>query len=183
MSPVPVSLATVRSRWLSALDLLGAFGGNPHIVKPSRKDYELQLKSVHSTFPTPLPPYLPRATTVPSSTTLLDRKSSSNIPSSHAGRFSLSLRGVRRELRGRGPRGDFLVKEVEEALQVWLSNGNQPVNQLQVIDKSDRPVITEVSRTPLQVVWKTDDAFARWIIHCVARWHGVVSFSKSRIEE
>jgi len=38
--------------------------------------------------------------------------------------------------------------------------------------------IREVERTPMRLVWSTeDDAFARYIIHCVCRWHSVVSYS------
>jgi len=49
---------------------------------------------------------------------------------------------------------------------------------------SGRPVgnsgtIVEVSRTPLQLIWRIpDDAFARYVVHCCARYHEVVSFSK-----
>lgn len=39
--------------------------------------------------------------------------------------------------------------------------------------------IREVERTPTRLVWSVeDDAFARYIIHCVCRWHSVVSYSE-----
>lgn len=40
-------------------------------------------------------------------------------------------------------------------------------------------VIHEVARTPLQLVWAiSEDGFARYVVHCCARYHEVVSFSK-----
>lgn len=40
--------------------------------------------------------------------------------------------------------------------------------------------VVELSRTPLQLVWRiTDDAFARYVVHCTARYHKIVSFSQS----
>jgi len=39
--------------------------------------------------------------------------------------------------------------------------------------------IREVSRTPLQLIWSiADDPFARYVVHCCARYHEIVSFSK-----
>lgn len=39
--------------------------------------------------------------------------------------------------------------------------------------------IREIERTTARLVWSTeDDAFARYVIHCVCRWHSVVSYSK-----
>ena len=38
--------------------------------------------------------------------------------------------------------------------------------------------IVELSRSPLQLIWSVaDDAFARYVVHCCARYHQVVSFS------
>ncbi|KAF8973014.1 hypothetical protein BDZ97DRAFT_1778762 [Flammula alnicola] len=45
-------------------------------------------------------------------------------------------------------------------------------------------MIFEVSRTPLQLVWRiTDDSFARYVVHCCARYHEIVSFSKGTSEQ
>jgi len=43
----------------------------------------------------------------------------------------------------------------------------------------DLTTVLEVMRTPLQLVWYVeDDAFARYVVHCCARYHEVVSYSK-----
>jgi hypothetical protein len=43
--------------------------------------------------------------------------------------------------------------------------------------------VREVSRRAFGLVWVVgmdgmDGAFERYVVHCVARWYGVVSFSK-----
>jgi hypothetical protein len=103
-----------------------------------------------------------------------------DLPSSQAGRFSLSLKGVRKELRQRGRRANELVRDVEDAMKGWL-DGNTMTAAEQVprpVDRGEIPSIMEMSHNSLQLNWKTDDPFARYIIHCVARWHSVVSFSE-----
>lgn len=41
--------------------------------------------------------------------------------------------------------------------------------------------IREVERSSSQLVWAVgNDSFARYIVHCVCRWHNIVSYSKSR---
>ncbi|KAG8754412.1 hypothetical protein FRC12_011195 [Ceratobasidium sp. 428] len=42
------------------------FISNPHIVQPTRRDYAVPVAQVQSTFPVPLPPYLPRVSSAPS---------------------------------------------------------------------------------------------------------------------
>ena len=38
--------------------------------------------------------------------------------------------------------------------------------------------IREVNRTPSELIWDIDnDPFARYVVHCVCRWHSIVSFS------
>lgn len=50
---------------------------------------------------------------------------------------------------------------------------NEPQNE-----DAERHGIWEVSRTPLRLVWAIEsDAFTRYIAHCCARYHSVVSFS------
>ena len=105
-----------------------------------------------------------------------------DLPSSQAGRFSLSLKGVRKELRQRGRRANELVKDVEDTMKGWLDGALTTAAAAEQVprpvDRGDNPSIMELSHNPLQLKWKTGDPFARYIIHCVARWHSVVSFSK-----
>lgn len=44
------------------------------------------------------------------------------------------------------------------------------------------PSITELSRSPSNLVWLIPEKFERFVVHCVARWWGVVSFSKTKNE-
>jgi hypothetical protein len=156
------------------------FYGNPHIVQPARADYNVTRTDVKSTFPVPLPPYLPRVSAAPSGGVVL-RSEPGNINSAYSGRFTLSLRGVRKDLRQRGGgMAKGLVQDIETAIQSWLDATDPTVTEDttgRAIDHADSPVIKELSYKPLELVWITDDPFARWIIHCVSRWHGVVSFS------
>ncbi|KAJ8077166.1 hypothetical protein PM082_001594 [Marasmius tenuissimus] len=158
------------------------FIGNPHVVAATRKDYHLQAASVKPTFPEPLPPYLPRTAKVPSS----------NVPgldpnSANAGRFSMSLKGMRRDLRKFGYRAEVLVRDIESEILMWLDAGGaviSPDTREDTLQSPGRPIgdtqtVSEVSRTPLQLVWDTSsDAFARYVVHCCARFHNVVSFGK-----
>ncbi|KAK7472633.1 hypothetical protein VKT23_000746 [Stygiomarasmius scandens] len=163
------------------------FIGNPHIVSASKKDFVVPVVTVKTTFPEPLPNYLSRNTKI-SSTTVPGRDNSS----ANAGRFSLSLKGMRRDLRRSGFRAQVLVRDIETEILEWLETGgtvmgpdiDNKAHSEDLASLSGRPVgetstIDELSRTPLQLVWRVpEDAFARYVIHCCARFHGVVSFSK-----
>ena len=47
-------------------------------------------------------------------------------------------------------------------------------------DCIELPSITELSRSPSSLVWLIPEKFERFVVHCVARWWGVVSFSKTQ---
>ncbi|KAJ7593871.1 hypothetical protein C8J56DRAFT_776916 [Mycena floridula] len=151
------------------------FAGNPHVVA---KGIELTPTTARQTFPEPLPPYLHRTERVPAASPPTFDPNSAN-----AGRFSLSVKGMRKELRRSGFRANALVRDVEEELLEWLAPGgviiapdSQTVPERLVGATGS---IYEVSRTSHQLVWRiTDDAFARYVVHCCARYHSVVSFSK-----
>lgn len=156
------------------------FVANPHIVPPTSGDYAIEAPQGRTTFPEPLPAYLPRVSPAPSP----------NVPvydpgSAAAGRFSLSLKGVRKNLRKSGGRSRELIKVIEDEVVKWLkqSVNVMPVEESIVEERRviDAPgLITEVRRSYSQLVWSVpDDAFLRWIVHCTARFHSVVSFSKA----
>ena len=164
------------------------FVGNPHIVAASRRDYAIQPPCIPSTFPEPLPPYLPRTAKIPPA-----QIPDSDHPSANAGRFSLSLRGMRKALRRSGNRTQVLVRNIEHVLVEWLWEGGTLLNpdSAHISDADmhnlvshatcigDLTTVLEVMRTPLQLVWYVkDDAFARYVVHCCARYHEVVSYSK-----
>jgi hypothetical protein len=163
------------------------FIGNPHIIAASRKDFTIQSPVIPRTFPEPLPTYLSRNTHVPSSR--LPRQT--DPITANAGRFSLSLKGMRRELRKMGGRVESLVKDVEGEILVWLEGGvvlapwgdgdEEGGLRFPGLVVRGREDLTEVGRNPLQLIWATDDAFVRYVVHCCARYHDIVSFSKYRI--
>ncbi|EUC64382.1 hypothetical protein RSOL_440420 [Rhizoctonia solani AG-3 Rhs1AP] len=147
------------------------FSSNPHIVQPSKKDFAIPVAHVQSTFPAPLPPYLPRVSSAPSAIA-----PTSDPTSTDAGKFSHSLRGARRVLRRRRGQAEPLVHAVEAEICEWLAEPGKP------IDTNDYVIVSgirEVRRSPTELVWDVEqDAFARYVVHCAARWYGVVSFSK-----
>ena len=166
--------------------LIARFAGNPHVIAATKSDYVLHPQQARSTFPEPLPSFLPRTAKVPAITPPTTDPASAN-----AGRFSLSLKGMRKELRRSGGRAEALVRDIETEMVEWLRQGGTLLapsrgadSQLVNDDMHGIPVgetgsITEVSRTPLQLIWRiSDDAFARYVVHCCARYHEVVSFSR-----
>ncbi|KAF9528464.1 hypothetical protein CPB83DRAFT_311205 [Crepidotus variabilis] len=166
-------------RWVRRKDN-ASFVGNPHVVAATKRDYAIPVPQAQSTFPEPLPAYLPRSVKVASSITPV-----TDVASANAGRFSVSLKGMRRDLRRAGGRAEALVRDVESTLVDWLAQGGTLLHPDKANDAEETmgiPIgtsgtIVEVSRTPLQLVWKIpDDAFARYIVHCCARYHEVVSF-------
>ncbi|RXW22989.1 hypothetical protein EST38_g2882 [Candolleomyces aberdarensis] len=158
----------------------------------SMKDYGIPPPQTRPTFPEPLPPCLPRTVKLPAST----QPPPTDPVSANAGRFSLSLKGMRKELRRQGGRAEALIKDIEGELLNWLHLGGTVLypDRADVIGPNtpnvdgipigDTRVVVEVSRTPLQLVWRIpDDAFARYVVHCCARYHEIVSFSKGDGEQ
>lgn len=151
------------------------FSFNPHIVQPSKKDFTIPVAQVQSTFPAPLPPYLPRVSSAPSVI-----PPTSDPTSTLAGKFSHSLRGARRVLRRRRGQAEPLVHAVEAEICEWLAEPGKPVDTDDYVIVSG---IREVRRSPTELVWDVEqDAFARYVVHCAARWYGVVSFSKEETD-
>jgi len=181
----------MRFQAASNIDRTAEFVGNPHIVAATRRDYAVQPPRIPSTFPEPLPPYLPRTAKIPPA-----QIPGIDPPSANAGRFSLSLRGMRKTLRRSGNRAQVLVRNIEHELVEWLWEGGTLLNPdtahisdadvLNLMSRAkgigDLTTVLEVMRTPLQLVWYVeDDAFARYVVHCCARYHEVVSYSKDSL--
>lgn len=155
------------------------FAGNVHIVAATKQDYTVPVPSVRPTFPAPLPAYLPRTNPLPA----VAPPPPSPLSAS-AGRFSLSLKGMRRVLRRSGPRTEVLVREIEDAVvawlekDVWLNPDAASEDIAQGTPIGTLGVIAELAQTHAQLVWAVaDDAFARYVVHCCARYHNIVSFS------
>ena len=129
------------------------------------------------TFPEPLPAYLARSAPLPPACApTMDPASAS------AGRFSLSLKGMRRELRRLRGAAQGTVRAVEGELTSWLAAPSAAADEgglrFPGVPVAGREDLREVARGALQLVWATDDALVRYVVHCCARFHGVVSFSK-----
>ena len=95
---------------------------------------------------------------------------------------------MRKELRKAGARAQHLVQDVESEIANWLQGGavflspdEKDPNDFEFPGKSigTSGAIHEVARTPLQLVWAiSEDRFARYVVHCCARYYEIVSFSK-----
>jgi hypothetical protein len=143
----------------------------------------MTIPAKQPTFPEPLPPYLPRTASMPS-----PLSPAMDPVSADAGRFSLSLKGMRRELRKSGARAQILVQTVENEIIQWLWDSDVILfNPNEVNERTGNEGrllgstgIREVCRFPEQLVWNvSNDAFARYVVHCVSRWHNIVSYSRS----
>ncbi|EJD02908.1 uncharacterized protein FOMMEDRAFT_28541 [Fomitiporia mediterranea MF3/22] len=182
----PISTSHKRSRedkegkrWVRRREN-ARFANNPHVVQAASWDAQVDPPSARRTFPEPLPSYLPRSISAPAAARPVFDAASANM-----GRYSMSLKGMRRTLRGHGPRAQLLVHEIEKEILDWLVGGTivLPDETEDILLIHGRPIgntltVTELSRTPLQLVWSIEqDAFARYIVHCCARYHKVVSFS------
>lgn len=162
--------------------VLARFTGNPHVAAPSKRDLEPSVPIPNATFPIPLPPYLPRS--APLDATVAPTP---DAKASNAGQFSLSKRGMRKALRRSGPRTQALVRGVEEELMCWLSGVEVVMNpdKESGIQFPGRAVagledIREVERSPQRLVWWIEsDTWVRYVVHCCARYHNIVSFSTS----
>ena len=107
--------------------------------------------------------------------------------SSLSGLFSLGLKGVRRELRKAGEKARIFVFEIENEILAWLDGGTllSPFDENQEsMYASGSPIgqtgkIVEIQRNPLRMIWYIEnDGFIRFIVHCCARYHNIVSFSE-----
>jgi len=74
---------------------------------------------------------------------------------------------------------DWLCQE-----KVWLLNellGSNPeriVDETLVISEAETgPVMVEISRSPANLCWHVRDGFTRFLVHTVARYWNIVSFS------
>lgn len=134
-----------------------------------------------------------------------------NAASSASGKFSRSLKGIRRSLRaGRGGRAEDVVTIVEREIREWLDEtisggwNAAPVGE-RVVDSTlvseslvplfvelpdqpphsstspkvlETPAIVEVARSPASIQWLIGDPYTRYIVHCLARYYSLLSFSK-----
>ena len=96
----------------------------------------------------------------------------------------MSLKGMRKDLRKMGGKTESLVRDVEAEIALWLEVGvllnpgtveGEP--RFPGVGVRGRDNLREVGRSVLQLVWVTDDPLTRYVVHCCARYHDIVSFS------
>jgi len=93
---------------------------------------------------------------------------------------------MRKALRRSGARTEALVRGVEDELTRWLGDVAVVLNpssdsgqQFPGRAVAGEEGIREVERSPQRLVWWIEnDTWARYVVHCCARYHNVVSFSK-----
>lgn len=94
----------------------------------------------------------------------------------------LSRKGIRKQLRSSGPYAERLVTTFESELLQWLDSDLvvQPDNQSPPRRRiGTEGTVYEVAHSHAELVWSVPaDGFARLVLHAVARFHGLVSFSK-----
>lgn len=92
---------------------------------------------------------------------------------------------MRRDLKKMGGRAESLVRDVEGEILIWLeggvllSPGESGDGELRFpgVAIRGREELREVGRSILQLVWATEDPLVRYVVHCCARYHDIVSFS------
>jgi hypothetical protein len=95
------------------------------------------------------------------------------------------MRGIRKMLRRSGPRAQALVRGIEEELMHWLGGVEVVLNpdkesgcQFPGRAVAGQEDIREVERSPQRLVWWIEnDTWVRYVVHCCARYHNIVSFS------
>ena len=128
---------------------------------------------------------------------------SSEQRSASAGQYSLSLTGVRRSLRramgngatpGSGGPVEDLLRAMDDEIVTWLDtlvfrSSQQAAASAgpRVIDDTPvelggegvtEPALSEISRSPTTLVWSLPGAYDRWLAHVIARYYGLLSFSR-----
>lgn len=179
---------------------------NPHIHRPSRADFAPGPPIVSTTPFAPPPPaaLFPRSLYLPSTV--------APVPTARekaSGNFSLSLRGLRKQLRAtEGGAVHASLALIERELRSWLSlSGPIPPgyfhNRAKVIDPTPvedwlvpateslpdlpssstlsppPPSITELSRSAHALVWLVISPHTRYLLHVLARYYNIQSFSRA----
>ena len=153
-------------------DSQAQFMSNPHVVPATSMDIHLPHPP-HRAWPQPLPDFIPRRVSAPDWTP---------PPSVHVA-FRLTKKGARKDLRSAGPYAEILVKEFEDEILRWLDGPIVVIDPDQQILAERRQIgdygsTAEIGRSHMQLIWATPNAFVRYIVHAVSRYHHLVSYSK-----
>ncbi|KAG8872394.1 hypothetical protein FRB98_009648, partial [Tulasnella sp. 332] len=149
------------------------FTSNPHVAAPTARDMGLPIPGHRPAFPQPLPSYLKRNMEAPHWQPPISKAS---------GRPS--LRGMRKMFRGNGVHAEKLVQAFEAEILGWLHKPMLNQDNIGQQQHSGRLIgpggkVREISQAHAELVWYIpEDAFARYILHSLAKFHCLVSFSK-----
>lgn len=169
------------------------------VTRPKPSDYSICQLNTHPSFPSPPPstfyPYRPVSTSDPSSSSnyVFDDTKAADF-----GRFSLPIKGLKKSTRrivvDGGP-GQEIVETVDNQMRGWLDGAHiflkpdgssSSASGAILLDleghgqsSSDEPTIVQVSRLPHSLIWSIQDPFVRFLVHAIARYYRVVSFTKS----
>ncbi|KAI5480675.1 hypothetical protein MNV49_007602 [Pseudohyphozyma bogoriensis] len=158
------------------------FAHNPHaVLRPSSRD-------LLPTPPRAVPLFMPRPDSFKTSVVLPPIPPSAPSPTSTSnGLFSLSLKGVRKSIRkslGPNPTDGWIptfITTVEAELRAWLSatSGlalasvpNAPRKTI-IVDPEGVDAVVEISRVAHSLRWEIEDAYCRWLVHCICRWNSI----------
>ncbi|EFP77043.1 uncharacterized protein PGTG_02999 [Puccinia graminis f. sp. tritici CRL 75-36-700-3] len=181
------------------------FSSNPHVSRPTTRDYQLWTADPQAKFPTPPPRGYPSSLYVPPSEPIPIDPFSATM-----GAFNRSLKGVRKNIRRLvgpdpspgacpGPVEEILLK-IDQRLSAWVDSKTvwkatetdysrtmvepnpwpqpAPLRHHPLPEPSAEPSIVEISRSPHMLNWEVPNPFGRYLVHCVARYYGIVSFSR-----
>ncbi|KAH9466646.1 hypothetical protein MJO28_000738 [Puccinia striiformis f. sp. tritici] len=181
------------------------FSFNPHVSRPTTRDYQLWTADSQVKFPTPPPRGFPSSLYIPPAEPIPIDPFSATM-----GAFNRSLKGVRKNIRrlvgthpslegGPGPVEEMLIK-IDERLSSWIDSNtvwkatetdytrtivepnpwpsSGPARHQPLPKLCSEPSIVEVSRSPHMLNWEVQNPFGRFLVHCVARYYGIVSFSR-----
>ncbi|PLW05037.1 hypothetical protein PCASD_25700 [Puccinia coronata f. sp. avenae] len=181
------------------------FSANPHVTRPTTRDYQLWTADAEMKFRTPPPRGYPSSLYIPPAEPIPIDAFSATM-----GAFNRSLKGVRKNIRrlvgppppagsGPGPVEQILLK-IDARLSDWVDSHvvwkatetdfsrtvvdpnpwpcAGPVRHQPVPEPSSDPCIVEISRSPHMLNWEVANPFGRYLVHCVARYYGIVSFSR-----
>jgi len=181
------------------------FSSNPHVSRPTTRDYQLWMADPQVKFPTPPPRGYPSSLYIPPAEPIPIDPFSATM-----GAFNRSLKGVRKNMRRLvgshvcptgepGPLEQILTK-IDHRLSSWIDShtvwkatetdfsrtvvepnpwpSSAPLRHQPVPEPSSEPSIVEISRSPHMLNWEVGNPFGRYLVHCVARYYGIVSFSR-----
>jgi hypothetical protein len=171
-----------------------------NMVMPKSSDYAPVEIRQHNAFPAPPPsafyPIKASSPVDPSITVFDDTKAADY------GRFSLPIRGLKRSTRrivGSGGAGEEIASTVDRCLRDWLdkpevyiqpdsrSRSEKVILSLRADDSGHESsssdscqdaTILQTAKQPHSLIWQVEDGFVRFLVHSVARYYRVVSFTK-----